>query len=506
MAAARFWRLAGLCPALVGGDLSLSEIELRDGSGTRLDTSATLSCAVAPASGTLADLQDGSSASAVTWTAASMMSPLFAPVWEFSTAVDVSAVALYGPARLLFAREFALQQSSDGATWSDAAPLPFACRYADAATPCVCALSGQGGSYGARLLTMAPLAYWPLDETSGTTAADLSGNGFNGAIQNGPGLGAAPIRQGSARSIGFNLGGSGTQQVYVSTATAGSTFARLDQPGSSFTVCMWFKRTASSNYNILIASWENYYSGPANFRIQAGSAQAPDNVNNVPFTTPASDVMFLAWRKSAAAKYYDVTLNGQKIGQSGAFSDTNTKNGTQGLFFPAAYNISYYPACGYMSDVAIFGRALSDAELAELYLMGAYDMGVSAGLAPPPMALSGPAVSADILGETRGDVQVIAPPQASTGLDLEFGGRARITGDVGIKGAGGAPDTMTKSRVRLLRARDGLLARETWSQLPGGTFAFDDLDENTEFIALAQDGSGSYRPVAADRVVPEVPS
>jgi hypothetical protein len=63
---------------------------------------------------------------------------------------------------------------------------------------------------------------------------------------------------------------------------------------------------------------------------------------------------------------------------------------------------------------------------------------------------------------------------------------------------------MVKSRVRLLRQRDGLLARETWSDPVTGAFAFDGLDEHQQFIALAEDGSGAYAPVAADRRVPEV--
>lgn len=88
--------------------------------------------------------------------------------------------------------------------------------------------------------------------------------------------------------------------------------------------------------------------------------------------------------------------------------------------------------------------------------------------------------------------------------DMELGGRARISGTVGIAGQGGAPDTMVKSRVRLLRQRDGLLARETWSDPHTGAFAFDGLDERQQFIAMAEDGSGVYAPVAADRRLAEV--
>ena len=60
-------------------------------------------------------------------------------------------------------------------------------------------------------------------------------------------------------------------------------------------------------------------------------------------------------------------------------------------------------------------------------------------------------------------------------VDLAFGGRGRISGDVAIKGQQGAPDIPVQSRVRLFRQRDGAMARE----------------------------SGVYAPVAADRRVPE---
>jgi hypothetical protein len=41
-------------------------------------------------------------------------------------------------------------------------------------------------SYYSAILADSPVAFWPLDEASGTTAFDQSGNGFNGAHQNTP--------------------------------------------------------------------------------------------------------------------------------------------------------------------------------------------------------------------------------------------------------------------------------------------------------------------------------
>ena len=37
-----------------------------------------------------------------------------------------------------------------------------------------------GGDYKQRVLALSPLAYWALDETSGSTAVDATGNGFDG--------------------------------------------------------------------------------------------------------------------------------------------------------------------------------------------------------------------------------------------------------------------------------------------------------------------------------------
>ena len=36
------------------------------------------------------------------------------------------------------------------------------------------------------------VGYWPLDEGSGTTTADLSGSGNTGSLLKGPGIGVAP--------------------------------------------------------------------------------------------------------------------------------------------------------------------------------------------------------------------------------------------------------------------------------------------------------------------------
>jgi hypothetical protein len=61
------------------------------------------------------------------------------------------------------------------------------------------------------------LAYWPLDELSGTVANDISGNGYNAAYVGTPTLGAASIETGLNKSVSLN---GSTQYVEIATPPA----------------------------------------------------------------------------------------------------------------------------------------------------------------------------------------------------------------------------------------------------------------------------------------------
>jgi hypothetical protein len=63
----------------------------------------------------------------------------------------------------------------------------------------------KGSAYAAEVLADSPIAYWRMDETSGTTMVDSSGNGRDGTYSNTPTLGATsllPANGGTA--VGFN--------------------------------------------------------------------------------------------------------------------------------------------------------------------------------------------------------------------------------------------------------------------------------------------------------------
>ncbi|MQR02319.1 hypothetical protein [Glaciimonas soli] len=85
--------------------------------------------------------------------------------------------------------------------------------------------------------------------------------------------------------------------------------------------------------------------------------------------------------------------------------------------------------------------------------------------------------------------------------DMEYAGRGTISGTVLEKGVTNTP---VHRRVRLFRDRDGLLIRETWSDVVTGTFTFADIDERHTYSALTMDHHHHFRAVVADRVTPEV--
>lgn len=102
------------------------------------------------------------------------------------------------------------------------------------------------------------------------------------------------------------------------------------------------------------------------------------------------------------------------------------------------------------------------------------------------------------------DAAMPASLRAAVARDVEFGGQGRIwgTNEIQISESQKVP---TGGRVVLLHQRSKLPVRETWANPVTGAWAFEGLDTAQDFIALAEDLAGNYRPVAANRLTPEVP-
>ncbi len=96
--------------------------------------------------------------------------------------------------------------------------------------------------------------------------------------------------------------------------------------------------------------------------------------------------------------------------------------------------------------------------------------------------------------------KAVRSPAGSLLFDAEHGGRGRIVGTVKAKGT---PDYPLSRRVRLLRKRDGALARETWSDA-AGNYVFDHIRHDVTYILMSHDHTGLYNAVIDDAITPDL--
>ena len=173
MAAHRYWRALGLEAYGLAG-LDITEFQLLAGA-TRIDASATLTSSIAPATGSLASLKDDATSTGATWTASDLKSLVLS--WDFGSGGDQNVTDIrIGSSTdrtkfLLIAR---IQWSDDATAWTDFYT------YVGIAWPGARTKTSSDGSQSAQVLASSPLLYYKLDETSGTSYADATGNGRTG--------------------------------------------------------------------------------------------------------------------------------------------------------------------------------------------------------------------------------------------------------------------------------------------------------------------------------------
>lgn len=118
MAAHRYWRLTGFCVNGTGA-LELSEVRLYAG-GVPADTTATLTCPLAPVTGALADLKNGLATGVVSWPFSVHSSPGFSLNWDFGVSgADVDALRLgSGNSKDTYPVDVTAQWSDDSLQWT----------------------------------------------------------------------------------------------------------------------------------------------------------------------------------------------------------------------------------------------------------------------------------------------------------------------------------------------------------------------------------------------------
>ena len=461
MPAARHWRIVGIAAR---GDVALHTLQLFDGD-TRRDAGATLTATHAPVAGALAALQDADAGSSCTFTRAAATSAGFALVFDLGSSLDVTSVRLGAVSAATWPDELALEYLT-ASGWARQVMLARLQYPGDGAATTFgpgATLNGQtfGESFDASIpagfaTVLTDSATLDVSYDAAAQAALLTANGYNAAW-----MLAAPAAQQHLRAwfdIEFVSANNGNSLSALGVVLTGGTYLtqHLFAHGEHQQARV-YRSSTSSGLGLITELSNTSATLPSSGRHTYELTSVPSN--------------------TAGSRDYTMSVDGLQIAAH-----------TLAVTAPAAL----LNAGIYLRSVTV---KLHEVRLYGIGSSGLLDRLIATTAARGQLAASAP-VPAPALRVSRGQL----------GRDMEFGGAASITGTVGIKGAGGAPDTMTKSRVRLLRQRDGLLAREVWSDPVTGAFAFHEIDPAQQFIALAEDNAGVFAPVAADRRTPEVPT
>jgi hypothetical protein len=230
-------------------------------------------------------------------------------------------------------------------------------------------------AYEADILSLNPLALWPLNETSGTTAFDVAG-GYNGTYMGGVTMGEAgptnSVFGGSALSANFD-GGSGIVDIPVGPFNI----------TGAITVAAWVNVPSLPTFSDIIGhsdtSWRLTITG-------AGDPAANDGAPPADATSTSS-IVDGNWHLLAYT--YDGTLSGNNghlyvDGQVVANNSITSVPGGSDLdvWIGGApdYGLTFGRArlfAGNIADVMVFDRALSGAEVSGL-ITGQSDINIKA--------------------------------------------------------------------------------------------------------------------------------
>lgn len=225
-----------------------------------------------------------------------------------------------------------------------------------------------GRSYDEVILADRPVGYWRLDETSGTIAHDSSGNGNNGTITGGVTLGVQGPLASTDTAMAFD-GSTG----YISVPAS----PYISPSSNALSVEAWIKTTISG----IIANQENAFE-IAVIGGQFQMALMTTNMNGaVPSawfwfgpTTLVNDGVYhllsAAYDGSDVRLYIDGQLSYTETNYTGPVQKVTTPLGIACRGLGVSGPNSYFP--GSLDEVAIYGYALTAAQVAAHYAAGSW--------------------------------------------------------------------------------------------------------------------------------------
>ena len=482
MPAARYWRIVGI-ETYAGGDLELSELHLYGPAG-RLDATATLTSTIAPKAGTLSALQDDNLATTCRFAGAAVRPGGFALMWDFGVGNTADAIGVrLGAATApdTFLAGGTLQYSTDGVQWV------------------VFDVYNRFQYPGAGAYTAVPTAG---DPDFGNVSLLLHMDGVNGSTtftDNSPrskivtAYGGARISTQQSKWGGASAEFDGSGDYLSAPAHADFVFGVGD-----FTVELLINTTTAEE-KVLVDQYQRGNADSWQLAVESGKLSW---YSGGYVLTGAAAVNNGAWHHVAAARsagtlrfFVDGVLDG-----SVALGRNFNTNLVLGIGAQVYARNSAYDFPGYIDEVRITKGVCR----------------YTGNFAPPTGPFPDYAGGIFFLPatmHTAGSAAQLAAsspvPAFSTRLahslqmarDIEHGGPGTIYGTTKTKGTPNAP---TRARVVLLHQRSKLPVRETWSDPTTGYFEFRGIDVNQQFLTLAEDAEGHFRPVVANRLTPEV--
>ena len=468
MAAARYWRFVGI-RTWAAGALQLSAVVLHTMDGA---VSATPSASHAPVGGTLGALTDVDPSTLCTFAAEAVRSGGFWLAWDLGADVEIIGAQFgAGDVSDTFVDTVDLQYSSDGRTWTAAST------------------TGRYPWPGARQLTAPPAA----DAVPpGTRALVLMRQGATEVTQGLP----VALNGAAALDSQETLYGQTTLKLSGGYMTVGST-SDLHFGQQPFTAAAWFKVTGTAGDAALFSRRSSMTVCPFELRVNNSGAMHM-------FASGSWGTQFFSGRSMPLNKWCFIALVGDgqavRLSVDGKFGSGSISQGLLSGSDPEPFIVGrggdgvMYGWCG---DILVADRALYTADFDPPTGFG----GFTVPREPRPLGVSRLATSV-LAGVAVPPFNLRAGAACGAVQDVQFGGAGRIWGTTKTKAS--PVNVPTKARVVLLHQRSKIAVRETWSDPTTGDFAFVGIDTRQQFLTLAEDVDGNFRPVAASRLVPEV--
>lgn len=218
-------------------------------------------------------------------------------------------------------------------------------------------------SYSSEVLADSPLAYWKLDETSGTTAADSSGNARDATYTGSPTVGATSLLadgSGKAMSVAADSGQHATiasaswMNVNTFTVEALATFSAYDSGNGDIVLSRY---TAGDNYPMEMG---RQYGGTAYPWIQVVVAGNRYNVAGPSALSNGVTYHLAATYDGSNIRMY---VNGSQVGSPQAATGNVSWSSSQFDIGRSAQASSTTPGA-VIDEVAFYGTALSGARIA----------------------------------------------------------------------------------------------------------------------------------------------